>query len=115
MENEKIDDELKMKCTEDICHIHNICLYTTEEIIPATLEEVQHTLKKLKPNTAVDSLEITCEHLIFGGSNIVQYLHNIVNYESVQKQVPAALKEGLVYPIFKKEIRQFQRIIAELQ
>ena len=35
LENENFDDVLKTKCTEDINHIHNICLNTAEEIIPA--------------------------------------------------------------------------------
>ena len=80
LENENFDDKLKTKCMEDISHIHNICLNTTEVIIPVSLEEVHQALKKLKLNKAADSLDITCEQLIFDGSTIVHNLQNMVNY-----------------------------------
>ena len=87
---------------DDISRIHNICMLSNQEISPATIEEVQLAIKKLKLNKAADSLDITGEHLIFGGITIISYLQNMVNYVFERKQVPVALKEGLVTPIFKK-------------
>ena len=93
---------MKRNYTDDVNRIHNICLNSAEVIDPASLEEVQLALKRLKPNKAADSLDITGEHLIFGGITTVQYLRNLINYVFEQRHVPAALKEGLVTPIFKK-------------
>ena len=98
----KFDDEVKRNYTVDVNRIHNICLNSAEVIDPASLEEVQLALKRLKPNKAADSLDITGEHLIFGRITTVQYLRNLINYVFEQRHVPAALKEGLVIPIFEK-------------
>ena len=100
--NENFDDAVKSNYTDDISRIHNICMRSNQEISPATIEEVQLAIKKLKLNKAADSLDITGEHLIFGGITIINYLRNMVNYVFERKQVPVALKEGLVTPIFKK-------------
>ena len=102
LENINFDDEVKRNYTDDVNRIHNICLNSAEVFDPASLEEVQLALKRLKPNKAADSLDITAEHLIFGGITTVQYLRNLINYVFEQRHVPAALKEGLVTPIFKK-------------
>ena len=102
LENINFDDEVKRNYTDDVNRIRNICLNSVEVINPASLEEVQLPLKRLKPNKAADSLDITGEHLIFGRITTVQYLRNLINYVFEQRHVPAALKEGLVTPIFKK-------------
>ena len=56
---------MKKTYTEDINHILNICSASSDGITPASVEEVEVVLKKLKPNKAADCLDITCEHLIF--------------------------------------------------
>ena len=82
-----------------------ICSASSDRITPASVEEVEVALKKLKPNKAADCLDITCEHLIYGGVSVVYYLQDMINYIFECKQVPSVLKEGLVTPIFKKTIR----------
>ena len=86
--NENFDDAVKSNYTDDISRIHNICMRRNQEISPATIEEVQLAIKKLKLNKAADSLGITGEHLIFGGITIISYLRNMVNYVFERKQVP---------------------------
>ena len=81
------------------------CSASSDRITPASVEEVEVALKKLKPNKAAYCLDITCEHLIYGGVSVVYYLRDMINYIFECKQVPSVLKEGLVTPIFKKTIR----------
>ena len=69
---------------------------------PVSTSEVQTALKKLKSNKAADCMDITCEHLTFGGTLVILFLTDMINYIFECKQVPSVLKEGLVTPIFKK-------------
>ena len=102
LQDENFDDEVKTTYTDDINRIYNICSNSAEDVNPASVEEVQQALNKLKLNKAADTLDITGEHLIFGGDATVLFLRNLINYVFQRKQVPEALKEGLVTPIFKK-------------
>ena len=101
-ENIHFDNEVKKTYTEDINHTLNICSASSDGINPASVEAVEAALKKLKPNQASGCLDITCEHLIYGGVSVVDFLWDMMNYIFECKQVPSVLKEGLVTPIFKK-------------
>ena len=65
-QNINFDNDVKKTYTEDINHTLNICYASSDGNTPASVEEVEVALKKLKPNRAADCLDITCEHLIFG-------------------------------------------------
>ena len=47
-------------------------------------------------------MDMTCEHLTFGGTPVILFLTDMINYIFECKQVPSVLKQGLVTPIFKK-------------
>ena len=110
-ENIHFDNDVKKTYTEDINHILNICSASSDGINPASVEEVEVALKKLKANKAADCLDITCEHLhiIYGGVSVVYFLRDMINYIFECKQVPSVLKKGLLTP----ETRWIQRITAE--
>ena len=103
-ENIHFENDVKKTYTEDINHILNICSASSDGINPASVEEVEVALKKLKANKAADCLDITCEHLhlIYGGVSVVYFLRDMINYIFECKQVPSVLKKGLVTPPFKK-------------
>ena len=67
-----------------------------------SIREVQTALKKLKSNKAAGCMDITCEHLTFGGTPVILFLTDMINNIFECKQVPSVLKEGLVTPIYKK-------------
>ena len=73
-----------------------------QHISPATLEEVQYAIKWLKTNKAADYMDLTSEHLKYGGQYVEIYLLNLVNFIFASKKVPQVLKSGLITPIFKK-------------
>ena len=105
-ENIHFDNDVKKTYIEDINHILNICSASSDGINPASVEEVEVALKKLKPNKAADCLDIICDHLIYGGVSVVYFLRDMINYIFECKQVPSVLKEGLVTPIFKQDAQR---------
>ena len=101
LENKNFDNELK-ELLEDINHILNICKDSELGIVPASEEEVQLALKKLKSNKAADCLDITSERLTHGETPVIRYLTDMINSIFECKHVTSILKEGIVTPIFKK-------------
>ena len=49
-------------------------------IDPISTREVQTALKKLKSNTAADSMDITSEQLTFIGTPVIHFLTDMINY-----------------------------------
>ena len=47
-------------------------------------------------------MDLTSEHLKYGGQYVEIYLLNLVNFIFASKKVPQVLKSGLITPIFKK-------------
>ena len=73
-----------------------------QTIPSATLSEVRYAISRLKSNKAADYLALKSEHLRYGGLCVETYLLNLVNYIFATKRVPAALKSGMIIPIYKK-------------
>ena len=113
--NENFDDDLKELYSGDTEHILNICNKMNQHISPATLEEVQYAIKRLKTNKAADYMDLTSEHLKYGGQYVEIYLLNLVNFIFASKKVPQVLKSGLITPIFKKGEKTNLLTIGELQ
>ena len=65
------------------------------------LEEIEDTLKTLKPGKSggIDSLDP--EHIYNGGGTLTLWLKKIFNRIISLEQVPMSLNEGLIIPIHK--------------
>ncbi|MEW8547096.1 MAG: hypothetical protein AB2693_26575, partial [Candidatus Thiodiazotropha sp.] len=100
--SENFDNTVKESYAEDTEHILKICTQMNQNIPPATLEEVQHAILRLKSNKAADYMDLTSEHLKYGGHCVEAYLVNLVNFIFAAKRVPPVLKSGQITPIFKK-------------
>ena len=71
-------------------------------IPPAAVDEVQYAVKRLKTNKAADYMDLTSEHLKYGGWGVDTYLLNLVNFIFKTKRIPSVLKSRQITPIFKK-------------
>ena len=80
---------------KDIAHILSILKNTCSSRTPVSFGEVEWALKKLKQNKYVDCLDLTSEHLTYGGASVVHYLKDMINLMFDCKLVPSILKEYL--------------------
>ena len=60
-------------------------------------------IKSLNKGKAADSMGIMAEHIQFGGSQVVNYIHELFKVMFKNKIVPDEIKEGLLTPILKKK------------
>ena len=72
--NKNFDDDVKELYSSDTEHILNICTKMNQHISLATLEEVQYAIKRPKTNKAADYMDLTSEHLKYGGQYVEIYL-----------------------------------------
>ncbi|MES9882009.1 MAG: reverse transcriptase family protein, partial [Sedimenticola sp.] len=102
LDNEKFDETMKNTFAEDVASIENICNHTNIQLKPITTDEVEYAVKRLNTNKAADSMDLTSEHLKFGGKSLTVFLVDLLNYMARAKSVSPILKEGLLSPIYKK-------------
>ncbi|MES9904845.1 MAG: reverse transcriptase domain-containing protein [Sedimenticola sp.] len=102
LENEHFDESLKNTFEEDVQHIQSICEKLKTETTPIEYDEVSYALKRLNTNKAADTMDLTSEHLKFGGTSVNLFLQDLLNHMIKQKHISPILKEGLLTPVFKK-------------
>ena len=76
----KYDDSVKVLDTEDTDPILKICTHMNQTIPPATYEEAHQAILRLKSNKAADYIDLTREHLKYGGLCVKTYPLNLVNH-----------------------------------
>ena len=100
--NDKYDDSVKEEYAEDTDRILKICTHKNQTIPPATYKEAHQAILRLKTNKATDYMDLTREHLKYGGPCVKTYPLNFVNHIFSFKRVPSVLKSGQITPVFKK-------------
>ncbi|MES9880512.1 MAG: reverse transcriptase family protein, partial [Sedimenticola sp.] len=102
LSNEHFDPVMKNTFEDDVSHIQQICETSNIKTTPIKKSEVQYAIKRLNTNKAADTLDLTSEHLIYGGISVITFLCDLLNHIIKEKHVPAVLKEGLLSPVYKK-------------
>ncbi len=82
--------------------IERICVDRNMKAKTVEISEVQYALKRLNTNKAADSMDLTSEHLKYGGLAVNTFLCELLNYILKEKHISPVLKEGLLSPVFKK-------------
>ena len=69
--------------------------------VPFSIEEVEHTVYKMKLKKSAGPDNLTAEHLKFGGQSIIIWLTEIFNSVVDVEQIPTCLKLGITIPVYK--------------
>ena len=114
LEMDHLDNDTKINYLEDIEHILHICRDSNMVIDLISIREVQTALKKLKSNKAAGCMDITCEHLTYGGTPAIHFLTDMINYIFECKQGdrsdPANYRGITVTTVFLKVIEHVLNI-----
>ena len=103
-ENPRFDEEYKQMVDLDIDVIELLCREEESPISPVSQTEVTSALKKLNNNKAVEIIGLSSEHFKLAGLELTEYLTSFLNYIISNKTVSVVLKEGILSPVYKKEI-----------
>ncbi|VDI42011.1 Hypothetical predicted protein [Mytilus galloprovincialis] len=83
--------------------IFNICENQEITIQPVTSTEITKRISILKRKKAGDVEGLTTEHLIYGGTELTEFLVTLINNIFYTKHVPEVIKKGLLTPVHKKD------------
>ncbi|CAC5367012.1 unnamed protein product [Mytilus coruscus] len=87
----------------DVETIVNICENQEITIQPVTSTEISKRISILKRKKAGDVDGLTAEHLIYGGTELAEYLVTLINNIFYTKHVPEVIKKGLLTPVHKRD------------
>ena len=96
------DDEFKRQVEADVKAIHATCSKIKSQHIPITMYEISKAIDQLKKKKAKDENNLVAEHLHHGGPNLTRFLTNLINRIIDTKEIPEAIKGGILHPIHKK-------------
>ncbi|VDI44319.1 Hypothetical predicted protein [Mytilus galloprovincialis] len=82
--------------------IVNICENQEITIQPVTSTEITKRISIFKKK-AGDVEGLTAEHLIYGGTELTEFLVTLINNIFYTKHVPEVIKKGLLTPVHKKD------------
>ncbi|CAC5367015.1 unnamed protein product [Mytilus coruscus] len=86
----------------DVETIVNICENQEITIQPVTSTEISKRISILKRKKAGDVDGLTAEHLIYGGTELAEYLVTLINI-FYTKHVPEVIKKCLLTPVHKRD------------
>ena len=70
-------------------------------MMPFSIEEIEHAVKKLKIGKGCGADKLQAEHLKYGGHIVLLLLQRIFNTIIQLEGIPLCLKLGITVPIFK--------------
>ncbi|VDI25646.1 Hypothetical predicted protein [Mytilus galloprovincialis] len=84
--------------------ISNICKLVDQETIRPVIEnDVRKAISTINRNKSADYHNITIEHFIYAGDNILSALTQLINIIFLEGDIPTILKIGLLSPVFKNK------------
>ena len=96
-------------CTKRVNQtVFNSALWKEEVFldVPFSIEEVEHTVYKMKLKKSAGPDNLTAEHLKFGGQSIIIWLTEIFNSVVDVEQIPTCLKLGItILPLPSRSAR----------
>lgn len=96
--NEEYNEQVK----EELEVISQLCKKIHTQNTEITSMEIKEALAELKNNKAEDETHLVSEHLKLGGDGLEDFLKKIINKIIQNKEIPNALKSGILHPIHKK-------------
>ncbi|CAC5375526.1 unnamed protein product [Mytilus coruscus] len=101
-ENPNFDPIFKDNVEKDVQNLHK---YFSEEnqhnIEHVSTDMVEKTILSFKNGKSPDELNISAEHLKYGGSLLISVLAFIINFLFKHVHIPALIKSGIVCPVLK--------------
>ena len=67
------------------------------------IEEIEGASKLLKPNRSGGPDGLKAEHFKYGGGHLKLWLKQILNCILVLEDIPQCMKDGLVFPVYKRQ------------
>ena len=96
------DEEFNRQVEADVKAIHTICDRIDSQHIPITMFEISKAIERMKKRKAKDEDNLVAEHLQHGGPNLSRFITNLINRIIETKEIPDAIKGGIMHPIHKK-------------
>ncbi|CAC5399462.1 unnamed protein product [Mytilus coruscus] len=101
-ENPNFDPIFKDNVEKDVQNLHEyISEKNQHNIEHESADMVEKTILSLKNGKSPDELNISAEHLKYGGSLLISVLAYIINFLFKHVHIPALIKSGIVCPVFK--------------
>jgi hypothetical protein len=99
--NQNNESEYHRKIEQEIQLINQ--LVKNKAIPVATISELENSIKSINTGKSADIYNLTIEHIINGGEQMITILLQIVNAIFDHGSVPDILKVGLLTPVFKNK------------
>ena len=99
--NQNNESEYHRKIEQEIQLINQ--LVKNKAIPVATISELENSIKSINTGKSADIYNITIEHIINAGEQMITILLQIVNAIFDHGSVPDILKVGLLTPVFKNK------------
>jgi sorting nexin-29 len=74
-----------------------------ERISPPTKQEIERCVRKIKNNRAPGEDNVVAEFIKYGGTDITDAIHKLINIIWELECMPECWKTGIICPILKKE------------
>ena len=98
---QQYDDNFFARVNDDIETLTEHFNSNGQKIHEITKEEVKKCVLSFKNGKASDELDLTVEHLKYGGEIVICILTKIVNMVFSDTAIPDSLKGGIGCPIYK--------------
>lgn len=102
-DNNSFDLEFLSRVEEEVSVIYMICFDSSLHPEPVTDKEINDAAASLNRGKAPDAYGVTAEHIYYGGREVKNCVKTLINTILFNKQVPSAMKLGILNPIFKNK------------
>ena len=85
---------------DEVTFIYQHCLNSDNDPTMVTSKEIQNAAKSLNHGKAADVYGVTTEYIYYGGQEFLSLIKTQVNNILLAKDVPSALRLGILNPIF---------------
>ena len=83
--------------------IYDIRLNSDHDPALVTDDKIQNVVNSLNRDKATDVYGVTAEHVYYGGQELLNFVNILLNNTVLARNVPPALKLGILNPIFRKK------------